>query len=171
MLATVGQAFLSARPPNRRVLAESRADRNVCPAILGCGWIARSQLRDDVPGDLAGDVGQAEIAAGVAIGQLLVIEPHQRQQRGMQIGRVHASFDRVQAVFVGGAVRESALHARAGQPHRIAGDVVVAAVGALRRRQPAEFAAEEDERFVQQAALLEIGQQGGRRLIGQARSS
>ena len=60
------------------------------------------------------------------------------------------------------------LHAGAGQPHRVAGDVVVAAVRSLRRRLTAELAAEQHQRFVQQAALLQVGQQGGRRLVGHA---
>ena len=63
-----------------------------------------------------------------------MVEAHQGQQRGVQVGGVHPAFDGVQAVLVGGAVGEARLHAGAGQPHRVAGDVVVAAVGALRGR-------------------------------------
>ena len=42
--------------------------------------------------------------------------------------------------------------------------------GALGGRQPAELAAEQDQRLVQQAALLQVGQQGGGGLVGGARS-
>ena len=57
------------------------------------------------------------------------------------------------------------LHAGTGQPHRVAGDVVVAAVGALGGRLAAELAAEEHQRLVQQPALFQVGEQRGGRLV------
>src|SRR5690349_8741523 len=72
-------------------------------------------------------------------------------------------------VLVRSAVREARFDAGAGQPHRIARDVVIAAILTLGSRQPAELAAEQHERFVKQAALFEIGQERGRRLIGRGR--
>ena len=49
-------------------------------------------------------VGQAEVAAGVAVGQLLVVEAEQVQDRGVQVVDVDLVLDRVVAVVVGGAV-------------------------------------------------------------------
>ena len=92
-----------------------------------------------------------------------MVEPHQGQQRGVQVGGVHSALDGVDAVLVGGAVAETVLDAGAGEPHRVAGDVVVAAVDALGGRHAAELAAEEHERLVEQAAPFEVGQQGGSR--------
>ena len=69
----------------------------------------------------------------------------------------------VDAELVGAAVGEALLDAGAGQEHRVAGDVVVAAIGALRRRHAAELAAEQDQRVFQQAALFQVGEQGGGR--------
>src|SRR5262245_40746981 len=58
----------------------------------------------DVPYHLAVHVGQAEIAAAVAIRQPLVIQPHQVQDRRVQVMDVHTLLDRLIAEFVGGAV-------------------------------------------------------------------
>ena len=79
------------------------------------------------------------------------------------------SFDGVVAELVGLAVRDAAFDAAAGHPHREAADVVVApAFGlidvALGHRRAAEFAAPDDERVVEHAALLEVGDQRGARL-------
>ena len=68
-------------------------------------------------------------------------------------------------IFVGGPVRESLLDAAAGEPHRIACDIVVPAVLSLRGRLAAELAAEQDQRFLEQPPLLQVGQQRGRGLI------
>ena len=80
-------------------------------------------------------VGQAEVAAGVAIGELLVVEAQEVQDRRVQVVNVDAIFDGVPAEFVGRPVRPPRLHAAAGQPHREAERMMVAAVGrALARR-------------------------------------
>ncbi len=65
------------------------------------------------------------------------------------------------------------LDAAAGQPDgEAAGMMVAAVVGgrqlALAVDGPAEFAAPDDQRVVEQAALLEVRDEGGRRLIGVA---
>ena len=41
----------------------------------------------------AADVGQADIAAGMAVGQSFVIEPHLMKDRGMEIRNVGAAID------------------------------------------------------------------------------
>ena len=50
------------------------------------------------------DVGQAEVAAAVAVRQLLVVEAHQVQDRRVQVVDVDAVLDRVEAELVGRAV-------------------------------------------------------------------
>ena len=112
-------------------------------------------------------VGQAEVAAGVAVGELFVVEAQQVQDRGVQVVDVDLVFDGGEAEFVGGAVDVAALDAAAGQPHGEAVVVVVAAVEArqLGDRRAAELAAPDHQRAVEQAALLEVGEEGGDGLV------
>ena len=95
----------------------------------------------------------------------------------MQVVDVDAVLDGLEAELVGRAVDVAAAHAAAGQPHGEAVVVVVAAVdlarvgawlGQLDRRRAAELAAPDHERFVEQAALLQVGQQGADRLVALA---
>ena len=54
--------------------------------------------------DVAGDVGQAEVAAGVAVGEAFVVEAEQVQDRGLQVVDVDRVLDDVEAEVVGAAV-------------------------------------------------------------------
>ena len=56
----------------------------------------------------------AEIAALVAIGNLLVVEPQQVQQRGVEIVHMHRVLDDMKTEVVGLAVDETPLHPTAG---------------------------------------------------------
>ncbi len=111
------------------------------------------------------DVGQAIVAAGIAVRQPLVIEAEEVQQRGVQVVDVDLVGDGSTAVVVGGAEAQAALDAAAGQPHRVTGAVVAAAVGAVLARSTAEFAAPQHQRVIQQAAQLQVGQEAGNRLV------
>ena len=91
------------------------------PRVEGCSG---DQFVDDV----AVHVGQAEVAAGVAVGELLVVEAQQVQDRGVQVVDVDRVLDGLEAELVGRAVDVAALDAAAGQPHGEAVVVVVAAV-------------------------------------------
>jgi len=64
----------------------------------------------------------------------------------VQFGDVHAAVGGVDAELVRAAEGKALFHAGAGQPHAVAGNVVVTAIGALRGRHAAELAAEEDQR-------------------------
>ena len=79
------------------------------------------------------------------------------------------SFDDVVAEVVGLAVREAALDAAAGHPHAEVPAVMVAAVVAfecaLRERCAAELRAEDHERIVEQAALLQVRHETRGRLV------
>ena len=66
--------------------------------------------RDDVVNDFPVHVGQPEVAALVAIRQAFVVEPHQVQDRGMQIVEMDLIPDRIISVLVGLAVTESRFH-------------------------------------------------------------
>ena len=60
--------------------------------------------RDDLVGHFAGDVGQAVVAAGVAVGEPLVVEPEQVQDRGVEVVDVDPVLGDGDAVLVGRAV-------------------------------------------------------------------
>jgi hypothetical protein len=72
-----------------------------------------------------------------------------------------------EAQFVGFAESDAWTDAAAGQPHGVAIDVMIAARGlaAFAHRRAAELTAPDDQCFVQQSALLEIFDQGGRPAI------
>ena len=84
--------------------------------------------RDQLAHHFAVYVGQAEVAAGVAVGEPLVVEAQQVQHRGVQVVNVNGVFDRREAEFVGGAVDRAPFHAASRQPAGEAVMVVVAAV-------------------------------------------
>src|SRR5687767_2479668 len=64
----------------------------------------------------------------MTIRQLLVIEAEQRENRGVKVVYVHGLFDCFESKLVGGAIRGATTHPSAGQPHREAIMVVIAAV-------------------------------------------
>src|SRR5688572_3827709 len=98
------------------------------------------------------NVGQAEVAAAVAVGQFLVLQSQKIKQGRVQVVDVDLVLGGEEAVVVGSAVAEAALHPAAGQPHREALRVVVAAVAALNGGSAAELAAPKDQRVLQQPA-------------------
>lgn len=79
--------------------------------------------------DISGDVRQTEVSPGIAVGQLFVIEAHQREQRRVKVSRVHAAFHGFQAEFIRGPKAEAFLNTGTGQPHWVSGDVVIATIG------------------------------------------
>ena len=86
------------------------------------------------------------------------------QHRGVDVGDVVPVLDGVEAELVGGAVDDAPLDAAAGQPGAEALRVVVAAVG-LRARRAAELGAPDDDRLIEQAALLQVLEQAGDRQV------
>src|SRR5690606_14931928 len=89
--------------------------------------------------------------------QAVRVEPHLRQDRRVQVLDVERLLDGLVAELVGRADRDAAADAAAGEPHREARGIVVAA-GALRvlgGRLPAELTAPDDDRRVEQATLLQ----------------
>ena len=105
-------------------------------------------------GDVAVDVGQSEVTTSVFVGQRLVVESQQVEDRCVQIVKVHAVFHRGNTVFVGRAIGHAALHAAAGHPEGESGGVVVAPVRLLDVRRAAELATPNNQRLLEQTALL-----------------
>src|SRR5216684_286514 len=126
---------------------------------------ASLMLRNDSLRYYSGDVSQAEIAAGVTIGELLVIESQQVQDGGVHIVNMHAILDGVVAEFIGCAIYKPGLHASARHPHSVAVRIVVATVTKLRPRRAPELPGPDDQRIFQQPPGLQILQQPGDRLV------
>ncbi len=81
------------------------------------------QLRDE----RAVNIGQPEVASGVAIRQLFVIEAEQVQDGGVQVVHVDRVFDRGKAELIGGAVDMARTDTAPGHPDGEAVVVVIAA--------------------------------------------
>src|SRR6185503_14273534 len=122
-------------------------------------------LRQNIPDHLPLYIGETEVAAGVAVGELFVIEAELVQQGGVQVVDGDAVLYGLESELVGGSVSDTGLDAAAGQPHGVAVGIVVAAVAVLRARGASEFPAPDDQGLVQQAAALQIADQGGRGLV------
>ena len=116
-------------------------------------------------GELAVNIGQAEVAARVSIREPLVVEPEQMKDRGVQVVDVNLVVDGEIAVVVGLAVGEPRLHSSTRQPHGVTVRVVVASVGSFAGRRSAELATPHHECFIPKPALAEVGQEPGDRLV------
>ena len=131
------------------------------------GWVSGEEVADDA----AADVGEAEVAAGVAVGEAFVIEAEEVEDGGVEVVDVDGVHGGAEAEFVGGSVGGAAFGAAAGEPDAEAVGVVVAAFGGragflqLDGGGAAEFAAEEDEGVVEHPALAEVIDEGGDGLI------
>ena len=96
------------------------------------------------------------------------------EDRGLDVVDVYGVVDDVEAQLVGRAQGEAGLDAAAGEPHGEGLRVVVAAELAAERgvrldhRRPAELAAPDHQRVVEQPALLEVAHQGGTGAVGLA---
>ena len=85
----------------------------------------------------------------------------------MQVVHVNLVLHDVESQLIGFAQRDAGLDAAAGQPHRERVGMMVAAVAAaLHHRRAAKFAAPDDQRVLEHAALLQILDQRRARLIG-----
>ena len=109
-------------------------------------------------------IRQPEAPALVTVGEALVVDAEQVQDGGLEVVDVHAAVGDVVAEVVGFAVDVAGPGAAAGHPHGKATGMVVAAVvvvgePALREAGTAEFAAPDDQRVFEQAALFEVDEE------------
>jgi hypothetical protein len=86
---------------------------------------------------------QPLIQSLVEIRQPTMIQAHQMEDGGVQIGDVRSVFDGIEAEFVGGADGLATLDSGAGEPHGKAEGIVIAAgaIQALAGRRAPELAA------------------------------
>ena len=108
------------------------------------------------------------------VGQAFVVDAEEVQVRRLEVVDVDGVFGWVVGEVVGLAVGEAALHAATGHPDGEDVGVMVAAERflvvdvPLAERSAAELAAPDDQRVVEQSALLEVFDQRGARLVGVA---
>ena len=76
---------------------------------------ARNSSSDDFADDAAGDVGEAEVAAGVAVGEFFVVEAEEVKDGGVEVVDVDFVLDGGEPEFVGGAVSATAFDAAADE--------------------------------------------------------
>ena len=101
------------------------------------------------------NVRQPEVAPLKPVRELFVRDAEEMQHGGMQVVHVNDVLDCVIAEVIRRAVGDTTLDTGTGEPHGEGFDVVVAPV-ALRHRGTPEFAAVDDERIVEHAALPEV---------------
>ena len=112
-------------------------------------------------------VGQAVVASLKTVGELFMVETKEVKQSRVQVVNVDLAFDGAEAEFVRFTVDVAGFHTTTGDPEGEGVDVMVAADGVaiLSHRCAAELATPNDERVVEQSALLQVQHQGGTRLI------
>ena len=122
-------------------------------------------LCQDSPNDMAVDIGQTEITAGMSIGEPLMIDSQLVQNCRMQIVYVHPILDRLISEWVTLAIN---LSLPESTPCHAAGERIGVVIATEQRlalltqlggRSATEFPAEKDDRFVQQPTLIQIGNQ------------
>ena len=72
-------------------------------------------LAENVADDMPADIGQAEITAGIAVGEFFVIKSQEMEHGGVQIVDVHRVFDRAKPKLVRRAVDLASLDSAAGR--------------------------------------------------------
>ena len=104
------------------------------------------------------------------IGETIGIEPHQVQDRGVQVLDVEAVFHSLRSEFIGGSDGGATLDTSTCHPHRETVGVVVApgAFGVLCCRLTTKFTAPDHQRLIQHPAILEILEEPGDGLVGGA---
>src|SRR5258706_6790055 len=111
------------------------------------------------------DIGEAEVAVLEPVGELLVVDSHGMQNRGVEIVNRHGIFHHVIAEVISRSVADAGLDAASGHPNRVATAMVIATVivfveFALAVDGPAKLAAPDHEGIVEHTALFEILDQG-----------
>jgi len=118
--------------------------------------------RDNAVDDLGGQhASQLLFEAAVEVGQFAEVETHEMQDRGMEIMDSDWLLLGFVTELVAGADDLPALDPRAGHPQGHGAWVVVAAHAFLGNRHAAELAMPDDQRRVEEAASLQVGEQSG----------
>jgi hypothetical protein len=117
------------------------------------------------------DVGEAEITPLESVGKLMVIHAEEVQESGVQVVHVNLVFSGIETKIIGRSVDRSGLDAATRHPNGVSMRMMIPTdliglEGPLHHRSPTELSAPKDQGFVEKTALLEILDEGDRRLIG-----
>ncbi len=93
------------------------------------------------------------------------VQPELVKHRGVDVGHIVPVLDSMETDLIGSSMRDAAFDAAARQPYRETKRMMIAAVGTLRARRPAELGREYHKCVVEQAALLQILEEAGDRFI------
>ena len=117
---------------------------------------------------IAVDISQAEVASGVAIGELFVLNAKLVKDGGVEVVDVDSVFDGVYAELIGGAIHEAAFYASSSHEHGKASMVVVPTglflvliFAELGVRSPTKFTAPDYEGFVEKAPVFQVVEKSG----------
>ena len=104
---------------------------------------------DDFLDHPASHIGKAEISPGVAVGQPLVVDAEQVQDRRVQIVDMYFVDHRVIAVVIGFTIGQATTDPAARHPDREPMGIVIASVAILGSGSPAELSAPDHQRVFQ----------------------
>ena len=116
---------------------------------------------DDWLDDISGDIGESEVAAGVAVGELFVVESEEVQDGGVEVVDMHAVVNGTKAEFVRFAPCHAATDTAACEEGGEAVVIVVTSGAIFRGGSASEFAAPEDEGVIEESALFEVREESG----------
>jgi len=140
----------------------------------------RSGLPDQIVDHISRDIGEAEVATGIAEGELFVVKSQEPHDGCVQVMDVDNVFNGFESKLIGGSVHISTSNTASGHPHGEAVVVVIASVdlssvgtgfGQLHGRGASEFAAPDNESIFEHAPLFEVGQQSSNGLVAFTRES
>lgn len=124
--------------------------------------------------DLTVNIGEAEVASAVAVGQGFVIEAQKVEKGGVEVVDVDLVLHGGEAEVIGGTMNVSTLDPSAGHPGGKSVVVVVASVdlasigsglGHFDYRSTPKFSAPDYHSFVEETSLFEVRQKSADRLI------
>ena len=121
--------------------------------------------------DVAVDVGEAEVAAGVVIGEVFVVEAEEVKDGGLEVVDVDLFVSNMEAEVIGGTVGAgfgAAASHEGGEGLRVVVASGLAAKGGVGfdHGGASKFAAPDDEGFIEQAMTFQILDEGGGGLGG-----
>src|SRR6185437_15446266 len=137
------------------------------PAGLQTRW-PYALLRDHLVDDIAKCVSQLVIATQIEVAQLVVVDAEQPQHRRIEVVGRRRFPDHVVVEIIRLTVVEARLDSTTSQPPREVATMMIPAprpARTLGKRCAPELAAAHHQRVFQHTALLEIPDQGGRRLV------
>ena len=134
----------------------------VAPGIIG--HTPHHRLRHDIVDHVAVNVGQPAVDTVVTEGQLFVVDAQQVKHRGVDVVDLAGAIavEWFVAPLVGWPVADAAFDAPATQPVGEDVRVVVSPLAALTSWHATEFSCPQDDRVVEQPALVEVLNEGRR---------